>query len=271
MSGPETDGRQGPRDQVAGALSSLMGRCVADTRDAGPDRRLALLLEAAGARVLSAPAMRIVGPEDRGPLLRATAGLHTFDWLVLASANAARAMLQALESTGRHPRPGAPRVFAVGPGTAEVMAEGGWPVDRVAERHLAEGILQEWRESGGAEGMRILLPRPPEAPDLLPEGLRALGAEVVVVEAYRNVPDEEGLERLRRGVQAGEVDVVALTAASVARRVATVIAGLEGGVRIAVIGPSTAAAAGEAGLPVHAVAEPHTLEGLVEACGRALR
>jgi uroporphyrinogen III methyltransferase / synthase len=244
---------------------------VADTREAGPDRRLALLLEGAGARVLSTPCMRILGPGDEGPLRGAVLRLTSFDWLVLASGNAARAVLSAAAAVGVAPGAGAPRVCVVGPGTREVLEEGGWRVDLVADRHLAEGILEALGAAGGVEGERVLLPRAADAPDLLPEGLAGLGAEVVVVEAYRNVPDGEGMERLRRGVVAGQVDVVALTAASVARRVAEVLEGTGGGVRVAAIGPSTAAAARECGMEVHAVADPHTLEGLVAACGEALR
>lgn len=270
MSGPEMESEEGPREVIAGALSALGGRVVADTREAGPDRRLAELLEAAGARVLATPALRIVGPQDPGPLEEAVAGLDRFDWVVLASGNAARAVLAAAERRGTGPGPGGPRVCVVGPGTREAVEEGGWPVDLVARRHLGAGILEALAEAGRLEGRRILLPRAEEAPEVLPAGLEALGAEVVVVEAYRNMPDAEGLQRLRRGVEAGGVDVVALTAASVARRVAGVLRGLEGDVRVAAIGPSTAAAALRSGLPVHAVARPHSLEGLVEACGRAI-
>jgi len=272
MSGPLKDDRMGPREGIAGALSPLAGRVVADTRGRGGGSELALLLEQAGAVVLKVPAMRIVGPVGGEALAAAAAGLEGFDWVILSSGNGARALVEACGRGGKMVGRGGPRprVCAVGPATRVVLEEEGWPVDLVPEDFLAEGILAALDAEGGVRGQRLLLPRPIDAPDLLPAGLRIRGAEVVEVEAYRNVPDPEGMERLRRAVRGDEVDLITLTAASSARRVAEVLGGDAGRARIVAMGPSTASAAAGAGLPVAAVADPHTLEGLVLACARAL-
>jgi uroporphyrinogen-III synthase len=69
-------------------------------------------------------------------------------------------------------------------------------------------------------------------------------------------------------VRAGEVDIITFTSASTVRHFSTVVgspAELTRVPTVVCIGPSTAAAAEEAGLVVTAVAEPHNTDGLVAA------
>src|SRR5690606_31332021 len=74
-------------------------------------------------------------------------------------------------------------VAAIGPGTAEALAEGNVVADLVPERFVAEGLLEAFPEGPG----RVLLARAAVARDVLPEGLATKGWEVEVVEAYRTV------------------------------------------------------------------------------------
>jgi uroporphyrinogen-III synthase len=263
----------GFRGASAGAPRALAGRTVAITRPAADDERLGSLLQDLGARVVHTPAIRILPAADPGPLRRAMWELEGFDWVVVASGNGARALARALVDVGRSWPPAgddAPRVCAVGPATAAILEDEGLPVDLIPDRFVAEGILQSMEREGHLEGMRVLVPRAPGGRDVLPDGLRRRGAEVVEVEAYRNVPDEEGLALLREWHTLDRLDAVALTAGSAARRVQEVLGRDPGRVRIAAIGPATAGAAAEVGLPVHAVADPYTAEGLARACVEAL-
>ena len=63
-----------------------------------------------------------------------------------------------------------------GPGTAAALREVGLVADVVAERSLAEGLLEAL--PADLHGARALVARAEEARDTLPEGLRAAGAEV---------------------------------------------------------------------------------------------
>ena len=108
----------------------------------------------------------------------------------------------------------------------------------------------------------MLLARAEVARDVLPDGLRAKGWDVEVVDAYRTVRAEPDADRLA-GVAAA--DIVTFTSSSTVTRFLEV-AGAEHLPRmVACIGPITAATAREAGIEVDVEAEEHSIEGLVAA------
>ena len=81
-------------------------------------------------------------------------------------------------------------VAAIGPGTAAALREVGIVADVVAERSLAEGLLEVLPSD--LRGARALVARAEEARDTLPEGLRAAGADVTVVPLYRTLAARPG-------------------------------------------------------------------------------
>ena len=83
------------------------------------------------------------------------------------------------------------RVAAIGPGTAAALREAGIVADIVAERYVAEGLLEALQ--GRIEGQRFLIARAEEARDTLPEGLRAAGAKAVWLQL--GVVNEEAAAR----------------------------------------------------------------------------
>ncbi len=114
---------------------------------------------------------------------------------------------------------------------------------------------------------------------VLPETLRAWGAEVDVVPAYQTRPPAGAAERLARTLDEG-VDVVTFTASSTVRNLLTLLdeprrqalaaACREGRTLVAAIGPITARAAEEAGLPVAVRPAVYTIEALVAALAARL-
>lgn len=268
----------------------LSGRTVVVTRARHQADALGDLLEARGARVFFFPMIRIVPPEDRGPLNRAVArhiANPVYDWIIFTSANAVQPFVEAIESSSADPlghpridlrpalRPA--RILAVGPATADALARSGLRPDLVPDDFVGEGVLEalerelvlegEWEGSGLG---RVLLPRAAHARPLLPEALRARGASVDIVEAYRTVPENRGARELRRLLAAGEVDIVTFTSSSTVRnfhaRVLEREPAVPGGAALAAIGPVTAKTARELGLPVAIVADPYTAPALVDAC-----
>jgi uroporphyrinogen-III synthase len=135
-------------------------------------------------------------------------------------------------------------------------------------RYVAEAILEE---IGSVAGMRILLPRADIARKALAEGLRAQGARVDEVAAYRTVSAAGGEATLPEGLERG-IDVATFTSPSTVHGTLALLdaagrppAGVLAGAKIACIGPITARAAEEAGLRVDIVAREHTIDGLLNA------
>jgi uroporphyrinogen-III synthase len=248
------------------SAASLLGRRVAVTRAAEQAGTLAERLSALGAEVLVCPLIAIAPPADCAPLRRALARLDAYDWLVLPSANAARALLGRVDGAPRWPR-----VAAVGTATAAVLVRRGVVADLVPEEHSAAGVLAVIGELRGA---RVLLPQSDLAGPALADGLLARGARVDVVPAYRTLAGP-GVGRLAAVLREGGLDAVTFASPSAVRALLDGLrdAGLGGveidrmlaGVALVAIGPTTAAAMGDAGLVVAAVAEPHSDDGMAAA------
>lgn len=241
----------------------LAGRRIVITRAAGQAGRLQMLLEAEGATVLPVPTIAIEDPPDGGAALRAALA-DVWDWVVVTSANGAdRAVAAARGQAAALAVPWA----VVGPGTADALAQHGIRAALVPDRFVAEGLLEVFPAPPPDRVGRVLVAQAGAARPVLAEGLRARGWEVVVVVAYRTVaatPDDDVL------AAATSADAIAFTsgssvdsyvrAAGVAALPPVVVA----------IGPVTATAAARHGIVV-ATADPHSLEGLVEATVAALR
>jgi uroporphyrinogen III methyltransferase/synthase len=137
----------------------------------------------------------------------------------------------------------------------------------VPGRYIAEGLLDAFAPYV-LKGQRILLPRAAGARDTLIDGLTSRGATVDELQLYTAAipesPDADGLRRLR----AGEIDVATFASSSAVRNLITMLEGDTAPLRdvaIAAIGPVTAAAVRDAGLPVAIEAREYTIEGLVDA------
>jgi uroporphyrinogen-III synthase len=174
---------------------------------------------------------------------------------VLTSANGATRLLAELHDARAF---GTAKVAAIGPGTAEALAAGNVVADLVPDRFVAESLLDAFADGPG----RVLLARAEVARDVLPDGLRAKGWDVDVVDAYRTVAAE--LSPAQRDAVAS-ADVITFTSSSTVDRYLDAMGSDAVPPVVACIGPVTAATARERGLIVDIEAEVHSIDGLVDA------
>jgi uroporphyrinogen III methyltransferase/synthase len=200
---------------------------------------------------VEAPAIRIV-PLGEEPL-----DVAAHDLVCVTSPNGARLLLdrvrdaRALAGT---------RVAAIGPGTARALRERGIEADVVAERFVAEGLVEALAD---VTFERALVARAAEARDVLPDALRARGAQVEVLALYETVA--EPLEPAAREA-ALAADYVTFTSSSTVRFFLEALDGAPpSGPRLVSIGPVTSAALRERGLEPDVEAARHDVDGLVEA------
>jgi uroporphyrinogen III methyltransferase/synthase len=255
-------------------MGSLDGRRIVVTRRKEQAGGLALKLRELGATVVEVPAVEITPPADLGPLDAALGELDAYDWVVVTSPNAVAALLSRLTVQGLFPRLSGERtkLASVGPATT-VALRASFPQDEVAlepqQDYRAEGLLAAFAAQDLA-GRRVLLPTSTLGRAELPEGLRARGAQVDAMPAYATV-EPEGLQAaVTRCLDEG-FDLALFASPSAVEAFARVAGGRANGRPVAVIGPTTEAAARAVGFHVLGRAAPATLEALVETAERVLK
>ncbi|MDY0188251.1 MAG: uroporphyrinogen-III synthase, partial [Syntrophus sp. (in: bacteria)] len=247
---------------------SLFGKGVVITRPEPQAASMATLLRDAGARVIAFPTIRIAPPESWDGLDAAIQRLETYAWLIFTSANGVHYFLERLRAAGKDLRDlKGIRLCTIGPATAAVLEGQGLRVDLVPETYLSEGVVAAF-ERYNLSGQRILLPRAEKARDVIPDGLARRGAFVDVVTAYRTVNSGRKATELAGQIARGHVDVLTFTSPSTVTNFLEIMGPeflpIPAGIRVACIGPVTAAAARKAGLPVDILQETYTVQGLVE-------
>ncbi len=231
---------------------------VVVTRALAPHDPFVERLRAAGAEIVLFPTIAIAPAADGGAALeKAAAEASTYDWIVFSSENAVDRFLGALRDVRAL---GSARVAAIGSATAAALEARGIVPDLVPLRFVDEALLDAFVPPSGVG--RVLLPRAQIARDVLPEGLRALGWHVEVVEAYRTVrpePSDDALSGLD-----GAHAVTFLSSSAVEGFLD--LAGRERMPEVVVaIGPVTSATLRAAAIPVTVEATEHSGSGVVDA------
>ncbi len=267
----------------------LAGISVAVTRARASASALAQRLSALGARVIQAPVIRTVALPGPAP------DLARYDLLCLTSPVGVRELFARLRTAGLDARAlSGARVAAIGPGTADALRAHGIAADVMPERAVAEGLAEALARIDPPV-RRALLARAREGREVLPDALRARGAEVEVLALYETVAEPLSPQALAEAQQA---DYIAFTSASTVRLFLAAAAASSGdgdahrgkssdsgadvaetrdawagsaevrlsqSTRIVSIGPITSEALREHGLEPQVEAESHDIDGLVQA------
>jgi uroporphyrinogen III methyltransferase/synthase len=250
----------------------LHGRRVLVTRSRSQSSKLAHRLILAGAEVIEAPTICIEPPTDTELLDESLRWAVMYDWVVFTSPNAVRAVTDRLRGLGLDARAlGSVCIAAIGPATAEALAENFLSADLTAETSTSGGLAQSLatrlRATNGRLAPQVLLPRSDLAGGELPEFLAKAGAEVTEVVAYRTVRPDSLPPAAVEAINSRRLDWITFTSSSTVENFFALV-GEDvdlGGARLAAIGPVTADALREAGREPTVVAEGHTIEALVAA------
>ncbi len=253
------------------SLLPLAGRRVLVTRALHQAGKLSEGLRALGAEAVEVPVLEIRPPATYGPLDAALRQLDSYDWLILTSANTVRALSERASELGLV-QPAGLKTAAVGEATAAAARKSGFDVSFVPEAYVAESLVEGLLTC--TRGQRILLARAAAARDVIPDSLRAAGAEVDVVDAYQNALPEAAPEQLRQALARG-IDAATFTSSSSATHLAEAareagVAWPFAGIPAVSIGPITSQTLRDLGWAPAAEAGPSDIPGLIDAVAEAL-
>lgn len=249
---------------VTSPEATLAERVVIVTRPADQSEALVARLLERGAEPIVAPAIEIV-PARSATLTRALAELAAghFTWITLTS----RATIDTLQARLDSADEVRARVAAIGGGTAEAFRRwAGRDVDLQPTVFTTEGLARAFPRGSG----HVLCARADIAPEGLECALAAKGWAPERVDAYRTRMPRRLPDAARQALRDGRVHAVTFTSASTVRGFVGALGRVRGAPKVVCIGPVTAREARAHGLTVHAVAKPHTIDGLVAALERAL-
>ena len=252
----------------------LFGKRVLVTRPREQAAELVDRLTALGAESIEAPMIRMAPPEDPDPLLRAASNPDAFDWIIFTSATAVDAFMTALLDGERDVRAlKGPRICTSGTATADKLATYAIKADLIPREFRADAVVASLLALGSMAGVRVLLPRADIGREVIAEQLREAGADVTEVVAYRTILEDaqrEGDPDIYGMLLDGRIDVATFTSPSAIRNFAKIygadqVADLLKNTVVATIGPVTADAARQLGIPVTIQPKTYTVPALVDA------
>jgi uroporphyrinogen III methyltransferase/synthase len=179
-----------------------------------------------------------------------------------------RALLDRLLETGYDMRAlGGIRLAAIGPGTAEALAQYHLRVDLQPSEYRAEALVEALVPE--ASGRSFLLARASRGREVLAEGLQEAGASVEQLVVYQSQDVTTVEADVSEQLANGKVDWVTVTSSAIARSLAALFGDQLAGSRLASISPITSQALREQGLSAAVEAEQYTMQGLVAAIVQA--
>ena len=244
----------------------LSGKRIVVTRTRKQASALSERLRALGGEVIEIPTIRIEPPSDLRAFAELVQDAHAYDWIVFTSPNGVTAFFEMFFKLYDDTRDiGGTRIAAIGPATAQRVRDFHLKVDLQPEEFVAEAVVQEFRQQGDIENLRILIARAEEARDLLPKELGALGAIVDVAFAYRTVAETNDRTDARARLVAEGADMITFTSSSTVENFLALGLPWPAGMQVASIGPITYKTARDHGLTIATEAIRHDVPGLVEA------
>jgi len=249
----------------------FQGLTFLNTRDSGSAPALTTLLTEEGGAVVECPTIEITRPLQWEPFDTRLKSVTRDDWIVFTSANAVRATLDRIWSLNLpYGALAMAHLAVIGQGTGDVLRAEKLEIDLVPpfsqQEILLRSLLQRMKKDD-----RVWIPRAHEARDVLEQGLRGAGYEVVVTPVYRTVPPKAGIKAAVDALLAGKIDWILFTSTSTVTNFFELMddesrSALENRwPKVACIGAVTAEAAREFGLLVQVVPARQDMSGMVAA------
>ncbi|MCE5215204.1 MAG: uroporphyrinogen-III synthase [Methanobacterium sp.] len=191
-------------------MKNFQGKKIAITRPIERSQEAVQIIEENGGQVLVAPTLELRITNTQ-PLKDLCKKADKLDWLIFTSPTAILSLFKHCKNLKDHLNPKC-KIAVIGPRTGNYLTEYGLNPDIIPDDYTAEGLLKLFKDIE-VKNKFIGLPRTLAARDVLPEGLKDRGANVLLVEAYKSdLPHDRTLvEKLVENIINRKVDAVTFT------------------------------------------------------------
>lgn len=194
----------------------LFGRRVVLAQPRHAPVRLADELRELGATVLLMPDAT-VARLDLTVLRQEIERIAAYEWIVFATPDSVTIFWDLLLSSGRDTRALAnARIAAIGSTTAAALLDRGVTVDVVQDRFEGAALVDVLAERSDVPGAELLYVASDSDAESFGRDLESAGASVTAIAAYRSVTAGKRGGGIRRALDAGRVDLVAVLSAGAA-------------------------------------------------------
>jgi uroporphyrinogen-III synthase len=191
-------------------MRKLEGKVVAITRPLERSEEAANIIKEEGGIPLVTPTLelRMTCTES---LIKLCENASQLDWIIFTSPASLESLFTYCSDFKDRLNPEC-MVAAIGPRTARAVQDHGLPADLMPDNYTAEGLLGVMKDYE-LEGKIIGIPRTFSARNVLNEGLRKMGGQVLLAEAYESTlpTDQEPAQSLIEGIINGKIDAVTFT------------------------------------------------------------
>lgn len=248
----------------------LFGKKIVVTRSRTQASTLSEKLKRAGAHVIELPTIQICPLEDQSSIDTEINRLKEYGWIVFTSVNGVDIFMSRLFECGKDIRSLAHIQFAViGGETGKQLRSYGIVADLVPDKFTSYEVVESFKKLQiDFNIMKVLIPGSAIARDVIPEGLRELGARVTEIAVYENNLPEYGRAELDE-IFGETPDLVTFTSSSTVSNLVDILKSHEctkymKTLRGASIGPVTSETAVEKGITLALEAKTHTIQCLFE-------
>ncbi len=248
------------------------GKIIGITRPEERVKDAVAIVEEHGGTAIVAPTLELQVSNTQS-LIQLCEMAGELDWLIFTSPTGIISVFKHCSDLKSRLNPNC-KIAVIGPRTENYLEKKGLKADIVPESYTAEGLL-ECFEDHDLKNKKIGIPRTLAARDALPTGLKAMGADVFVAEAYKSeLPqDRTKVNQLIEAILNKKIHALTFTSTLTAKNlfdmldetkkqdVVDILKGED--VVVAVIGPVTAMPLQELDIDV-LIPEKYTVNAMLE-------
>tara|TARA_B100000579_G_scaffold410605_1_gene400665 strand:- start:60 stop:857 length:798 start_codon:yes stop_codon:yes gene_type:complete len=233
------------------------------------------IFKSKGAEVFDLPSLIIGPPDNWDPLDNALKKIYTFDWIIFSSVNGVINVEERLRqidlSLSRISK--VIKIAAVGKKTASFLSDIDANISFVPPSYIADSLIEYFPQN--QKGLKLLLPRVQTGGrSILADSFKIKGAEVTEVAAYESSCPQFIPQQTVEALRSREINIIAFTSGKTVVNTVILLKKYFGNdwfelienIKLVSIGPQTTLSCENLIKKPDKEANPHDLEGLLQAC-----